>query len=373
MPGGNQLNVLAPQGAVIGVAGVNMHSLAQSVVGMAGHWGPTLRPHVHKVRTEPPIARTTLGDQAQAVAGKRAVYLLDYTYIACTAKQGGMRWAKGFAHYFSRENRAMPLVIDSAAFREFKRDQAKLLGKRTGAPNWSDYSHYCQAIDVLDPDAAMAKDVIGDQRASRENYLRMRSDGYGSITIPVWQIRQLYDVTLSPAENGRIAGRDPILRWYADQAPMVAIGGMVKSVIPRSGRGAYLAGIAEALPGVRLWGLGQASGVVVNDLGQRGLLDRVSVDGSWWINSATTEQIVILKDGLLSNIILARTGARSFFTFTELMASNLRALLSAYAGLWNFPGPARVPINMNDPDERNELKRRASAQLAMFDMLALMA
>src|SRR5947209_5590090 len=240
--GGNQLNVMHRQGAVIGIAGVNMHSLADSVLGIAGHWGTTLRPRVQGiVKAKPEMltttTRSTLGDRAREKGWNRACYLLDYTYVTCTARQGGMRWSNGFAHYFAPEHRTLPLVFDSAAFREFKRDQAIAQGrKRTGAPAWSDYQHYCQAIDVAHPDAVMSKDVIGDQEASRANYLRMVSDGYGDLTIPVWQIRQLYDVTLSPAENGRIAGRDPILCWYADRAPMVAIGGMVKSVIPRRDR-----------------------------------------------------------------------------------------------------------------------------------------
>jgi len=34
----------------------------------------------------------------------------------------------------------------------------------------------------------------------------------------------------------------------------------------------------------------QASATVVNRLGQLGLLDRVSTDGSWWIHHARIEQ-----------------------------------------------------------------------------------
>jgi hypothetical protein len=46
---------------------------------------------------------------------------------------------------------------------------------------------------------------------------------------------------------------------------------------------------------------------------------------------------------------------------------NLRALLSAYAGLWTFPGPPRVPTDLEDLDARLELRRRlASQQLDLF-------
>jgi hypothetical protein len=42
----------------------------------------------------------------------------------------------------------------------------------------------------------------------------------------------------------------------------------------------------------------------------------------------------------------------------------VRSLLSAYAGLWTFPGPPRVPTELED---RLELRRRlSSAQLDLF-------
>ena len=51
-----------------------------------------------------------------------------------------------------------------------------------------------------------------------------------------------------------------------------------------------------------------------------------------------------------------RTGARSFFP-----------LLSAYAGLWTFPEPAKVPTDLEDLDARLELRcRLASAQFDLF-------
>ena len=79
----------------------------------------------------------------------------------------------------------------------------------------------------------------------------------------------------------------------------------------------------------------------------------------------------MLEDGLLKTIRLTRTGARSFFPLLELMACNLRSLLSAYAGLWTFPGPARVPTDMEDLDARLELRRRLTeppAQRSLFDV-----
>jgi hypothetical protein len=69
---------------------------------------------------------------------------------------------------------------------------------------------------------------------------------------------------------------------------------------------------------------------------------------------------------------LTHTGARSFFTLTELMAANLRSLLSAYSGLWAFPGPPEVPTDLADRDARLELRRRVRvAEREVFRQLAL--
>src|SRR5207302_599264 len=110
---------------------------------------------------------------------------------------------------------------------------------------------------------------------------------------------------------------------------------------------------------------------VINCLGQLALLDRVSTDGCWWIHQARTEQFAVVQDGVLKSLRLTHTGANSFFTLLELMAANLRSLLSAYAGLWTFPTPAEVPTDLRDSDVRLELRRRlAPAQLDLFANLA---
>jgi hypothetical protein len=50
------------------------------------------------------------------------------------------------------------------------------------------------------------------------------------------------------------------------------------------------------------------------------------------------------------------------------MSCNLCSLLSAYAGLWTFPGPAQVPTDLEDLDARLELRRRiAPVQLGLFN------
>jgi hypothetical protein len=165
-----------------------------------------------------------------------------------------------------------------------------------------------------------------------------------------------------------LAARDPVLRFYCDRAPLVAIGGLNQSPCQRSERHVYLQALCRAFPTTQFWGLGQANPVVVNGLGCAGLLDRVWVDGSWWVHDARAEVLAVLEDGLIKSIRLTRTGARSFFPLLDLMSCNLRSLLSAYAGLWTFPGPARVPTDLEDLDARLELRRRiAPVQLGLFN------
>src|SRR5207253_11105651 len=81
--------------------------------------------------------------------------------------------------------------------------------------------------------------MLDDQAASRAGYERLRGDGFGDLVIPVWQARPAWDATLDAAANGRLAARDPTLRAYADQAPMVAIGGLVHAPCPRAERHRY--------------------------------------------------------------------------------------------------------------------------------------
>src|SRR5438046_7232210 len=99
---------------------------------------------------------------------------LDYTYVACRDRTTGrMRYRPGFREMCAPETRRLPLYLDSAAYRKF-----------TGcAPGWSSYDTYCEAIELVQPDGVMAKDAVGDQRASRAGYERMYADGFGDSTI----------------------------------------------------------------------------------------------------------------------------------------------------------------------------------------------
>jgi hypothetical protein len=149
----------------VGIAGVNTRPLmraADPMVGIAGNWGSTLRPHITRLtETGSSISKARIGDQAALCASDRACYLLDYTYLACPDRLSRrMRYRPGFADLCTSTSRRLPLFLDSAAYREF-----------TGtAPSRSSYSRYCETIDLVHPDGAMAKDVVGDQAASRRGY-----------------------------------------------------------------------------------------------------------------------------------------------------------------------------------------------------------
>jgi hypothetical protein len=353
--------------AGVGIAGVNTRPLMRAsdpLIGIAGNWGSTLRPHVGRV-VDPgtSISKARLGDQAALHASKRACYFFDYTYIACPERRGGrMRYRPGFAELCAVATRPLPVFLDSAAYREFT----------GGAPSWSSYSRYCETIDLVRPDGAMAKDTVGDQDASRLGYERMCRDGYRDLTIPVWQIMPSWVNGLSVEANAYLASHDTVLRFYCDRSPLVAIGGLNQSPCRRAERHLYLETLCRVFPDTQFWGLGQANPVVVNGLGCAGLLDRVWVDGSWWIHDARAEILAVLEDGHIKTIRLTRTGARSFFPLLDLMGCNLRSLLSAYVGLWTFPGPARVPTDLDDLDARLELRRRLdAAQLDLFDSVQL--
>jgi hypothetical protein len=244
----------ASRPASVGIAGVNTRPLHAATLAIAGNWGSALRPHLERITSTPPAATGgRLGDRASRACWDRACYLLDYTYLVCPDRDSGLlRYRSGFARLCAPETRGLPLYLDSAAYRE-----------ATGtAPAWSSYQRYCEAIDLIQPDGAMARDVLDDQDASREGYERLCSDGYGQLIIPVWQARPAWDPTCDASANGRHAASDAKLRAYAARAPVVAIGGLVQGPCPRTARHLYLAELVRALPDTHFWALGQLVGDV---------------------------------------------------------------------------------------------------------------
>jgi hypothetical protein len=108
--------------------------------------------------------------------------------------------------------------------------------------------------------------------------------------------------------------------------------------------------------------LGQANFATINGLGMLGLLNQVWTDGTWWIKDATAERFAIVEDGLITMLSLeSNHRMQSFFTLIEMMAANLRSLLAAYEGLWSWPPPEPLPIDLLDVDQALELKVRLQA------------
>ena len=142
-----------------------------------------------------------LGDRAARACWARACYLLDFTYVTCPDRATRtLRYRSGFARLCAPESRKLPVYLDSAAYRE----------AAGTAPAWTSYRRYCEAIDLVRPNGAMARDILGDQDASREGFQRLCSDGYRDVVIPVWQVRPAWDSTRGAAANGRLAAQDGI-------------------------------------------------------------------------------------------------------------------------------------------------------------------
>ena len=183
--------------ACLGIAGVNTRPLHAATLGIAGNWGSTLRPHLDQIACADtgPIG-LRLGDQAAVACWSRASYLLDYTYLTCPNRStGSLRYRSGFRSMCAPGSRKLPLFLDSGAYRESVKT----------APAWSSYTRYCQAIDLIQPDGAMARDVLDDQEKSVEGYKRLCSDGYEPTVIPVWHVRPGWDPSCDAVTNGRIA------------------------------------------------------------------------------------------------------------------------------------------------------------------------
>jgi hypothetical protein len=345
--------------------------------GVAGNLHTSLMSNLPRMLRPGRTERERLGDVAAEVGWQYGVYFSDYTYVICTADHGRgeeMRWRKGRKAVFGREHRILPLFFDSGAYR-----------RHTGtAPNWaSQFETYLKAIDLAQPDGFASYDFFDDKERSLRYFDKMCRLGYGPARgcFPVYHVQPAWDdgATVTGVDwrnvpeggrcaiaNARIAARDPVLRHYAKRARIIGLGGMVRGPVPRDFRHWYIAELCRLFPDHQWWGLGQANYKVVNGLGRLGLLDRVWLDGSWWILDAAAERFAVVEDGLIRMHSIEGV-ARSFFTITECMAANLRSLLSAYAGLWDWPPPDPIPLDLHDRDEAEELHRRMhQASLELF-------
>ena len=113
-----------------------------------------LRPHPNEIVRSDTAVSLRFGDQAASLCWSRASYLLDYTYLTCPNRStGSLRYRCGFRNMCALGSRMLPLYLDSGAYRESVKT----------APTWSSYTRYRQAINLIQPDGAMARDVLNDQ------------------------------------------------------------------------------------------------------------------------------------------------------------------------------------------------------------------
>jgi hypothetical protein len=162
---------------------------------------------------------------------------------------------------------------------------------------------------------------------------------------------------------------DPDFLNMVNRYGKVMIGGMVGCKCSRMARHLFAATLCELFPGVQFWLLGQANFAVINGLGRMDLLDQVWSDGTWWIRDATAERFAVVEDGLITMQSFETNKRRdsgewrieTFFTLTEMMAANLRSLLAAYEGLWSWPPPEPLPVDLFDVDQVEDLRSRYQA------------
>lgn len=348
--------------------------------------------------------KNRLGDRAAREAWGKGVWFSDFTY-ACTpfhqtdnggyVPGDGIRWRDGRSDIFCRENRTIPFLIDSAGYRR------ELTGT---APQWArDEAIYPSVIELLDPDGYAAWDYPQDRGrtlTALHDLMRIFPDDVtngrmwpvfsirwvleekahlGFTKLPGWSSRPLANLipqnrtqrqfkddtregwARQAIANALVMAADPDFRWMCDTFGKVMIGGMVKCSVNRAARHLIAAVLATLFPGVQFWMLGQANFAVINGLGMMELLERIWTDGSWWIQDATAERFAVVENSLITMMELSvgrKFERQSFFTTVEMMAANLRSLLAAYQGLWSWPPPEPLPLDLLDIDQAREMKVR---------------
>lgn len=404
-----------------GVAGVNCRSLferskAGAKLAAAVNPTSTIRKTLGREitlygKSDPVLQADTeayLGDRIRAFGLEGMVYLLDWQYLVCSlegkqARPGRkavpgpagwtMTWRDGFETMFGEPYRVMDLYLDAGSFRKFTGSAEIYYGLDT----------YYKAIRLIRPKGWMHMDEVHDNQKSYASYLQMVVDGFGEGwngegCIPVWQARIEWDFSLdcrivgpgsfnerqrNAIANARRHARDPILRFYASRHNLVAIGELAAELpgappgqkkIPREVRGLYLVELQRCLSAaaghkVMLWALGQASELVINQIREREGISKIWSDGTWWVHNARNQRLpYIMNDGYIRShdygekwfdpkVGKVRFKCKLPFTLGEMMVANLRTLQGAYLGLYEWPKPLPLPIDVRDMEQLAEIKQ----------------
>lgn len=398
-----------PGYAKVGAAGVNTRPLVEASTSAAGIDAFYQRDQQLAALSQ---GSNRLGDRAARDAWQRGVWFADFTYITTPFQPEGpnggyvdtgqVGWRNGRELTFGRENRVLPLFIDSAGYRR---------ELTATAPQWAmDFDTYAQAIELIEPEGYAAWDYPTDKQRSLESLRALMAlypnddrlwpvfsirwtwnkrahldfaklPGWASRSlagmIPLTRTQRSFKETTreqwarQAIANALVMAADPDFRWMAETFGKVMIGGMVNCELNRMARHVFTAVLCELFPETEFWLLGQANFAVINGLGKLGLLDRVWTDGTWWIKDATAERFAYVENGLITMMSLesskrGKDGKRqvqrqTFFTLVEMMAANLRSLLAAYEGLWAWPPPEPLPLDLVDVAQAQEMKSRLQA------------
>lgn len=370
----------------LGIASVDRPAFHRASLGIAGNWGTTLREEEEQLlkQTKPPRSskhEEPLGDRAAREGISRCVFLQDVFYTNCTNNAGEMVFRLGREEMFGPGRRRLPLYMDSGAFRRHQ-EMERIRAGKTGSkfPQWSfSYDKYVEAILLNQPEGFMSWDVIGDNQVSYQGYQRMMADprlaGIIDRIIPVYQVGEIWDrraPLLEPVPysaggdelrsviaNAQRIFQDPIFQHYLSRHRLIAIGGLVQHEdSKREARWVLFKELARLCPDHQFWGLGMASPMIINGLGPEGLLERIWVDGTWWILNATAQRTAVLQDGQIKVLFPKKLGWEDFDTTIERAAKDLRALAAAYSDCirWPDPGPT-VEEMIEDPEARIQMKK----------------
>lgn len=392
--------------ASVGVAGPNTWNVIGNVtaaVGIAGNPSRQSRSQIMGLqRASAHAGSTYLGDHAVIAAARRGMWFSDWTYIVCAqraAPQSQIRWREGREEVFGRPFRRMPVGLDCGSYR-------RLLGTAK-QPTWTaDVSRYQAAIELIHPDLYAAWDTPNDRVASmrdlRELIAVFPQHVHDGRMWPVFSVRWTYDPgaiasfsrlpgwasrdvsTLIPINrtqrrysasqlaewarsaiaNALVVAADPDFCCMVNTFGRVMLGGLVSGPLHRLARHIFAATLCRLFPQTHFWLLGQANFATVNGLGALELLDRVWVDGSWFLKDAMAARFGYVENGLITMLRLGSgrgpdgtPSIQPFLTLQEMMAANLRALLAAYEGLWQWPNIA-LPADLRDRDQLLALRRQ---------------